>query len=73
MTGTDDYVSIDCEIVRVTSRAVLIEVEDDFDTEEHWIPRSLIHGGDDSALEKSVGNKMQIRMFRWKAAELGID
>lgn len=38
-----------------------------------WIPRSLIHGGDDNLLRAMrVGEEMTIRIFRWKALQAGL-
>lgn len=38
-----------------------------------WVPRSLVHGGDDLKLAKALRNDtLTIRIMEWKAKDLGL-
>ena len=67
---SESYVSISCLIVAITKAAVLVALDDDLEA-EHWVPRSTIHGVDDGKLAAMKGKKMELRMFEWKARQIG--
>ncbi len=68
MTG-DNYVKIDCKILRVTTKAVRIDV----DGSEVWIPRSCVHGADERGLDQfNQGDEAMLRIFEWIAKVEGL-
>lgn len=68
MSG-DEYVTIECMFVGLRPKAVKIDV----DGHQTWIPRSCIHGCDDSSLAAlDGGNEFSLRMFRWIAEREGL-
>ena len=65
---SDAYVKIDCLIVKVTPKAVLIDVNGS----EHWVPRSCIHGGDEIRLDAlHVDDEVELKIFQWIAEREG--
>ena len=63
------YTRVKAIFLRYTQSAALFEIEDD----EVWIPRSLIHGGDDMRLARlSRGDDVAFQLMEWKAKELGL-
>lgn len=72
MSGTVEYVSILCRLIIRTRAAVQISVGEK-GAVRAWIPRTLIHGADEIGLEaRSIGIRFNLRIMRWKAAELGL-
>ena len=76
----EDYVAIQGKARYLRDGAVLFAVGEGLG-QVAWIPRSLIHGADDSELSKhravinaarSTGHAMTLRIFRWKAEETGL-
>lgn len=71
MSDGEDYVTVQATIREVRKQSVLITVGNSVPRGD-WIPRSLIHGADDRQLDgKFEGEKMSLRMFRWKAEQVG--
>lgn len=65
---SDRYTRLEATITAITDSAVRLEVEG----VQGWVPRSLIHGEDDRELDEDiVGCDMEIRIFAWKADEIG--
>ena len=59
---SDTYVPIVCNFIRLTEKAVLINVEGD----EHWVPRSCIHGGDECRLRDLLyDDEVTLKIFLW--------
>jgi hypothetical protein len=71
MSG-DDYVRIECTIRAIAPNAVLIEAENGVG--EDWIPRTCIHGADDSDLKSRamIGRDMSLRVVEWLAKKKGL-
>lgn len=69
---SDDYVRVPGTVKQVRAGAVLFAVGDGV-PRAAWVPRSLIHGADDQALDQltMVDAKMALRIREWKADELG--
>lgn len=80
MSDRDDYLRIPGRVQYVRPHAVLFTVGDTV-PRAAWIPRALIHGADDKQLTEEAdsinamrgqgGMRMTLRMFRWKAEEIG--
>jgi hypothetical protein len=52
--------------------SVLVDAPASFKGATVWLPRSLVHGADDSALERmSAGQEFTFRLMDWKAEEVG--
>lgn len=67
MASGDDYVQVTATLRRVTGKAVLLEVGDSV-PRQAWVPRSCIHGRDDSMLDGiRLDNEITLRVFEWKA------
>jgi hypothetical protein len=60
--SVEDYVAINVDILRSTSRAVQVRCADDV---PRWIPRSLIFGPDEKQIDKAIGELRAIKVFRW--------
>ena len=61
---SDTYITISCKFIRCTMLAVLIDVDGD----EHWIPRSCIHGADERLLDDThCDDEINLRIFQWIA------
>ena len=67
---SESYVKIDCTLARnPTEKAVCIDVGGD----QHWIPRSCIHGADERRLDDlAVGDEIELQVFEWIAAKEGL-
>lgn len=66
----DDYVTVTTILRRVRDQAVLVDRARD-DRETVWIPRSVLFGADDLAVERAaIGAEVTIRVRRWKADDL---
>lgn len=67
--GQSNYVHLeDCDVIKVTDKAVLIEVAD----EKHWIPVSQLADGEGHTLEE--GDKgLTISITEWIAKQKGFD
>lgn len=80
MPDRDEYVSVKGRARTIKSTAVLFAVGETV-SRAAWIPRSLVHGADDKRLDEMAarvngrrdGEAMTLRMFRWKAEEVGFD
>ena len=72
MADADKYVTISCIIMKdPTAKAVLIRGIDG--DAEVWVPRSLIHGADETALDKfEIGQEIELRIFEWAARDRGL-
>jgi hypothetical protein len=69
----ETYISIRGRIVEVRKAAFLFETGTGPAARREWVPRSLIHGADDKALDGAfAGETRMVRIFAWKAAELGL-
>lgn len=66
MSDDEDYVSINVDILRCTSRAVHVRCADDI---PRWIPRSLIFGPHEKALPSKIGELAEIKVMRWYATK----
>lgn len=73
MSEAEDYVGIDCWIVRRTDDAVLIRVGAWDAATQAWIPRTVLYGPDEKVMSRAAaGARMTLRMFAWKAKEQGL-
>lgn len=72
MTGAgEEYVTIRGRVLDVHKTSVLFSVGQSV-PRTAWVPRSLIHGGDDRTLDgRFKGEEMSLRIFEWKVDELG--
>lgn len=70
----DRYVRIEAIVHQVTSDAArLLPTGKGAFPAPVWLPRSLIHGGDDLRLAKALRNDtVTLRVMEWKAKELGL-
>jgi hypothetical protein len=73
----EKYVKVKGILVRRTHNAILVEFDidgDEPDGDMHWIPVSLIHGGDERRLTNELSTEIvEFKLMRWKAIELGVD
>jgi hypothetical protein len=61
---SDNYVGVTAKLLARRPKAILLEGENG----GGWIPRSCIHGGDDSALDAiAIGDEVTLRIFEWVA------
>jgi len=65
----ETYVPVKGTIVTTTPDAVMLVVGQG---RRVSIPRSLIHGADERELPKRLGVAVTLRIFEWKARELGL-
>ena len=66
---SERYAKIDCVIVRVTQKAVLIDVNG----HETWVGRSCIHGGDERRLDSlDPGDEVTLQIFQWLCENEGL-
>jgi hypothetical protein len=71
--SSEDYVSIRGRLKDRRTNAILFAVGRAVERGD-WIPRSLLHGADEIKLDSQrIGDEITIRMFRWKAEELGFE
>jgi len=69
----DDYVSVRGRLKDRRANAILFAVGQTVERGD-WIPRSLLHGADEITLDTlRIGDEITIRLFRWKAEELGFE
>jgi hypothetical protein len=72
MSRGEDYVPIVCRLIARTRHAAQISVGER-NARIAWIPRKLIHGGDEIGLDaRSIGIRFTLRVMRWKTDELGL-
>lgn len=65
----DPYVEIECHVRSFTDKAVkIIDTRDS----ELWVPRSLLHGGDDIRLKNLVGENAELKIRRWFCQKEGL-
>ena len=68
---SDSYRPVTARIERVSPKAIEVVVPNRQGT--HWIPRSLIYGGDEIKINSALtGTDWTFRVFAWKAEELGL-
>lgn len=71
MSAGEDYVRVKGAVMEIRSRSVLFAVGDSV-KRGSWIPRSVLHGVDDKALDGRRGPfEIALRIMRWKAEECG--
>lgn len=71
MSAGEDYVRITGRLGAIRQDSFMLSVGESV-PRGAWIPRSLIHGADDIALNKKQrGEVWTVRMFRWKAEQEG--
>ena len=52
--------------------AVLVDAPASFKGATVWLPRSLVHGGDDLKFDRCfAGDEISFRLMEWKAEEIG--
>lgn len=65
----DPYVTVEVKVLGVTAKAAKIR-------DEHgtvvWCPRSVMHGGDEQAIDSSVGDDMLLKVRQWFASKEGL-
>ena len=67
---SDNYVKVTVEIATATRDAIGIKTPAGA---FEWLPRSLIHGGDELRLDKAIkGERVTFRLVEWKAERLGL-
>jgi len=67
----DKYRPVTCQIAAVRGKAIEVIVPNRRGT--FWIPRSLIHGGDDLKLDELIPVVTHtFRLVEWKAEGLGL-
>ena len=73
MTAGDDYVTVSTVLRSVGPRSIFVDRRSGAAFHHVCIPRSLLHGADDLALDRMfVGEEVKLRIRRWKAEQLGL-
>lgn len=68
---SDKYRAVTCQIAAVRGKAIEVIVPNRSGT--FWIPRSLVHGGDDLKLDAVIPVVTHtFRLVEWKADALGL-
>jgi hypothetical protein len=63
---SDDYVTVTGYLRVATPKAILLQPEDE--PAAIWIPRSLLHGGDERLIDNTaMGEQIDIRVREWFA------
>lgn len=65
----DPYAKIACKILKVTEKAVQVEGDG---VDPVWIPRSCLHGADDTRIDDAVGNDVELKIRAWVAKREGL-
>jgi hypothetical protein len=68
----DPYIEVDLTVVEIRDRSVRVETEDGTTA---FVPRSVLHGADDSRLargEVEPGDTATLRIRQWCAVEKGL-
>lgn len=65
----DPYAKIDCKVLKVTAKAVQVEGESG---DAVWIPRSCLHGADDTRIDDAVGDDVELKIRAWVAKREGL-
>lgn len=65
----DPYVAVRCNILQTSARAVQVEDESGL---KIWIPRSLLHGGQETEIEENIGEEILLKIRRWFAKREGL-
>ena len=69
---TDHYRTVTARLRGIRPNSVFVDRPASRGRGEISIPRSLIHGADDRAIEgRFVGEEITFRLAEWKAEELG--
>lgn len=69
---SDNYVGVTVILQKRSVKAVLVSPVAD-PSVSVWIPRSCIHGADDSAIDAiALGDEVTLRMFEWIANREGM-
>lgn len=72
MSADEKYVGVTVILRRLTAKAALVSPSA-APEHEAWVPRSCIHGADDSALDAvALGDEIALRMFQWIAQKNGL-
>lgn len=70
-TKDERYIRVRVKLLRRQKAAILVAL-DGYPDHQGWIPRSLIHGADESELDsKPIGATLALRIFDWKARQMG--
>lgn len=68
----DTYVGVTVILHRRTAKAVQVSPESDLSVTA-WIPRSCLHGADDSVIDAlALPDEVSIRIFQWIADREGL-
>lgn len=66
-----EYRTVTARIERITPKAIEVIVPNRQGT--HWIPRSLLNGGDELKIHPGLtGTDWTFRVFAWAADEIGL-
>lgn len=66
----DPYVEIECTIVDASPKAVKVRLSSTRDI--HWVPRSCLHGGQESRVAELQGDELKLKVRRWFAQKEGL-
>jgi len=64
----DDYCAVECKILKVSTKALLIRDENDMQV---WVPRSVVQESD-AITPDSVDETMRLYVRRWFADKEGL-
>jgi hypothetical protein len=68
-----EYILVRGRIKEIRAKSILFAVGESVERGD-WIPRTLIHGADERTLDaRFAGEEVNLRVFAWKARELGFD
>jgi len=69
---SDNYVGVTAKLKARTAKAVLLDVGDGV-SRGAWIPRSCLHGADDSVIDNvAIDDEVTLRVREWFAAREGL-
>jgi hypothetical protein len=69
----EKYARVEVRLLRKPTRDAILVARADSPDRQSWIPRSLIHGADETHLDsKQAGELLSLRIFEWKARQAGL-
>lgn len=66
----DPYSEVDCTVLDSTAKATKIRLTATGTT--HWIPRSCLHGAQETRIENLWGEEVKLKVRRWFVAKEGL-
>lgn len=69
---SDEYVGVTAKLRARTAKAVLLDVGDGV-SRGAWVPRSCLHGADDSTIDAvAIDDEVTVRVREWIAEREGL-